>query len=77
MPTFRVRCFKNGTWDEKDLVEVTADNPEQAASLACGGPVRGGVGTIHELRAHVWQMGSGKREQLTAPEYLFYAPSPW
>ncbi len=75
MSNFRVRCFKDGIWDERDLVEVTADSPEQAATLACGEPVRGGVGAIHELRAHVWQVSGEKPAKLTTPEFLFYAPS--
>jgi len=74
MLTYRVRCFKDGQWDGNDLVEVKAGTPEHAASVVCGGPVRGGLGTLQELRAHVWQLDDTKPEPLTMPEYLFYAP---
>jgi len=72
MPKFRVRCFKNGVWDGNDLVEIMADSPEHAASQACGEPLRGGVGNVHDLRAHVWQADSDPTH-LTVPEFLFYA----
>lgn len=76
MTMFRVRCFKEGVWDEKPLVEVSADNPKDAATMVCGGPLRGGIGTIRELRAHVWQNVSEDPEHLTTPEFLFYADTP-
>ncbi len=76
MTTFRVRCFKDGIWDEKPLVEVSADSPKEAANLACGGPLRGGTGTVHELRAHVWQDMKEDPDRLTKPEFLFFADVP-
>lgn len=68
MAQYRVQCFKDGVWDDKRFVEIDADSPEQAATIACGGPVRTMVGRIDELRARVWPKGKDK------PEYLFFAP---
>ncbi len=76
MPMFRVRCFTDGVWNGKPLVEVSAESPKEAAILVCGGPLRGGTGTIRELRAHVWQEMRKDPDRLTTPEFLFYADAP-
>jgi hypothetical protein len=68
MPVFTVQCFVNGIWDGKQFLEIDAENPEGAANLACGGPVRSMVGNINDLRARVWPKGR------TRPEYLFFVP---
>ena len=70
MAKFRVQCFNDGEWDDKPFSEIEADTPEQAAVLACGGPVRVMVGRKDELRARVWPKGKDR------PEYLFFAPHP-
>lgn len=70
MARYRVQCFQDGEWDDKPFAEIEADTPQQAAALACGGPVRSMVGRKDELRARVWPQGKDR------PEYLFYAPHP-
>lgn len=68
MAQYRVQCFKDGEWDDKDFEEIEADSPEQAAMTVCGGPTLTKLGRKDELRARVWPKGKHK------PEYLFFAP---
>ena len=51
MPTYTVKCFKDGEWDGREDRHVEAENELSAAMKACGGEAlvegRGKAGDLH------------------------------
>jgi hypothetical protein len=54
MQTYRVRCYRAGTWDKIDSRKVEAASAREAAEKVCAGESLSEAGTIGQLRAEVW-----------------------
>lgn len=67
MQRYRVKCFKDGIWDEAADREVDAEEELQAADHACGGSLIDS-GTPGRLRAQVWEPNK------LGAKRLFYIP---